>query len=55
MKKEEGDCCDVEDCPGFLEYPKPVDCSCHINPPCHVCTERKLTCPHCGYELEVTE
>ena len=55
MKKEEGDYCDVEDCPGFLEYPKPVDCSCHINPPCHACTERKLTCPHCGYELEVTE
>ena len=25
-------------------------CSCHINPPCSACTDKKLTCPECGWE-----
>ena len=52
MGSEEGDYCDMENCPGILEYPLPINCSCHINPPCHACVERKLTCPYCGYEME---
>lgn len=46
---EEGDCCDVEDCPGFMGYESVVGCSCHINPPCSQCVENPLVCLHCGW------
>jgi hypothetical protein len=50
--QQEGDCCDVEDCAGKLRYQEPVNCSCHISPPCGACLEVLLYCPHCGEEYE---
>jgi len=52
MDKEysEGDCCDVEDCPGVLGYEPVTDCSCYISPPCNRCVEKPLVCLHCGWE-----
>lgn len=49
---EEGSICPVAYCEGVLEYPKVVDCSCHINPPCFACVNNKLTCTICGEEIE---
>jgi hypothetical protein len=45
----EGDCCDVEDCVGFLGYEPVKNCSCHINPPCNKCVNNPLVCLHCGW------
>jgi hypothetical protein len=47
---EEGDRCDMEDCPGVLEYMREGDCYCHLVPPCHSCVEAPLTCAHCGWQ-----
>lgn len=35
---------------GKFGYPPVEGCSCHINPPCSTCTDRKLVCDECGYE-----
>ena len=51
-KHDEGSICDIEDCPGTLEYKTDGDCSCHIAPPCSVCTSSVLTCNHCGEKYE---
>ena len=51
---EEGDKCpECEE--GELYYPPVENCSCHINPPCSACTDRKLVCDKCGYEPEEPE
>ena len=47
---EEGDRCQQPKCDGKLAFPKPENCSCHINPPCLVCTSTVLTCQKCGWE-----
>lgn len=51
---EEGDTCgrknpDGTTCAGKLEFPPVENCSCHISPPCHKCTERRLVCAVCGW------
>jgi hypothetical protein len=53
--KHEGDTCNRIDgtnglCKGVLRCQEPVNCSCHINPPCGACTDAKLECPDCGWE-----
>jgi hypothetical protein len=52
---EEGDKCREKDCKGTLEYPEVENCSCHINPPCQVCTNNPLTCNECGWEEEAPD
>jgi len=47
---EEGDRCPQDKCEGKLDWPKTVNCSCHISPPCHACTSKVLTCKVCGWE-----
>lgn len=47
---EEGDGCPQPKCGGKLAWPKPENCSCHINPPCLACTRTVLTCKKCGWE-----
>lgn len=47
---EEGGDCPAPGCSGVLEYSKPENCSCHINPPCGACTSTFLLCPECGWE-----
>ena len=47
---DEGDKCPELDCEGILEFPLVENCSCHINSPCSVCVENKLTCNVCGWE-----
>lgn len=44
---EGGNC---NECTGFLHYPKPEGCSCHIHPPCGACEAVRLTCIQCGWE-----
>lgn len=51
---EEGDTC-PECKEGILRYSKAENCSCHINPPCSACTDRKLTCDKCGFAPEEPE
>lgn len=46
---EEGEVCLRDGCDGVLAYPKVVDCSCHLSPPCFACTENPLSCPACGW------
>jgi hypothetical protein len=46
----EGDCCDMEDCPGVLGYNPVENCSCINNPPCNQCVDNPLVCLHCGWE-----
>ena len=48
---EEGDIC-PENCGGRLHWPKTVNCSCHISPPCGGCTDKVLACNSCGWETE---
>lgn len=50
---KEGERCPY--CEGYLHYPEPVNCSCHISPPCNVCTESALACDQCGWEVEDVE
>ena len=38
-------------CEGVIEEER-LDCSCHISPPCHSCTNPQLSCPECGWEYE---
>jgi hypothetical protein len=52
---EEDEPCPFEGCEGLLQFGKPVNCSCHISPPCHACTEAQLTCGVCGWEVEDLE
>lgn len=40
------------ECSGTMRYPKIVNCSCHISPPCCACTDNRLTCEDCGLEEE---
>lgn len=51
---EEGDWCpsrvDGKQCKGKIDWPKTVNCSCHISPPCHACTSKVLTCSVCGWQ-----
>jgi len=49
---EEGDVCYRDGCLGRLEYPPPVNCYCHLNPPCGACMAVRLTCPDCDWEEE---
>lgn len=50
--KEEGDVCNRDGCDGVIEWSKPDNCSCHINPPCSSCLETYLLCPKCGWDDE---
>lgn len=50
--REEGAICNRDGCQGIMEWEKNGSCSCHINPPCSVCTDAKLTCNECGEEGE---
>ena len=46
---EEGDKCpECKD--GILDWEeRKTSCSCHINPPCSACTDRRLKCNKCGW------
>jgi len=47
---EEGEVCGRNGCKGIIRD-KPVEnCSCHISPPCHACTEDRAYCDECDYE-----
>lgn len=46
---EEGDNCPEPKCDGVLDWEPLVGCSCHINPPCSACTDRRLICNVCDY------
>lgn len=47
----EGERCNRDGCDGVMEVEKPNGCSCHINPPCHVCMDAAIYCPKCGEEV----
>lgn len=47
---EEGTACDQIGCNGKFEPTPPVNCSCHIHPPCSACTDAGYTCDTCGYD-----
>ena len=47
---EEGEICNRDGCQGIMTYVKEGSCSCHINPPCSVCTDARLQCSECGEE-----
>jgi hypothetical protein len=49
---EEGETCGRKGCAGIIDTIKEGSCSCHINPPCHVCTSARPYCPICGWEGE---
>lgn len=49
---ELGGPCPYAGCGGTMEPPPPENCSCHIAPPCHACTDRELTCTVCGWSVE---
>lgn len=56
-RAQEGEACAIilEDggiCPGRMEFGPPIDCSCHISPPCDSCVSRELECSECGQEME---
>lgn len=46
----EGDKC--PECEGKMHFPPVEGCYCHISPPCSACTDNKLTCDSCGYEVQ---
>ena len=48
---QEGDKCLHSDCLGLMLYSLSENCSCHISPPCSSCTNVRLTCNECGWEL----
>lgn len=50
--KEEGQVCGEMGCEGIIQFTSPVNCSCHINPPCNACEGVVLHCPVCGWEAE---
>lgn len=44
----DGDQCHM--CPGLMEPAPALGCSCHVDPPCHGCTERAVQCRVCGWQ-----
>ena len=51
--QEVGEVCNREDCKGVIEeHEKEGSCSCHINPPCGVCTTNREYCPECNWSGE---
>lgn len=49
----EGDICNRDGCDGEIEFNQPEEsCSCHINPPCSVCTTPHEYCPKCGWDAQ---
>jgi hypothetical protein len=46
---EEGQVCNRDGCVGVIEIADPVNCSCHISPPCGACTEPREFCPVCDW------
>lgn len=55
LEFDEGDKCRLPNCNGILELEKVENCSCHISPPCHRCTELRLLCSECGEEPDLEE
>lgn len=51
MIPDEGDPCRHGDCEGVYYFPVVENCSCHIDPPCMVHENIRLTCSACGDEL----
>lgn len=48
---EAGETCNRKNCLGVIELCEVENgCSCHINPPCPVCSNPREFCPECGYE-----
>lgn len=45
----EGDKCPFAGCDGILGFNPTVNCSCHIDAPCHQCVNNPLTCLTCGW------
>ncbi len=47
-----GDICNRDGCEGTL-YDREIEgcCSCHSNPPCSYCTEPRLACDECDWNL----
>ena len=57
---EEGQKCnrtayDLTRCTGTIVMESPIDCSCHICPPCSACMDCGLTCPACGWRSKDEE
>lgn len=50
--KNEGEVCNVDGCEGIIQYPKVINCSCHISPPCSACVDNELTCTECERVIE---
>lgn len=53
LEFDEGDKCRLHNCNGILELEKVENCSCHISPPCHRCTELRLLCSYIIKEVEI--
>lgn len=45
----EGEVCNRDSCTGVIELEDSEGCSCHINPPCSCCVDRKHYCPVCDW------
>lgn len=45
---EEGAKCTDDNCTGVYELNTPVNCKCHISPPCEPCLMEGLKCSECG-------
>jgi len=51
-----GDVCGRGGCVGVIAIElQEGSCSCHINPPCSFCTDKKYYCPVCGWRSEDDE
>ena len=46
----DGEVCNRDNCKGVIDLYPPINCSCHINPPCPACTNPQFYCPECGWE-----
>jgi hypothetical protein len=47
----EGETCNLDGCPGTLEFGRVENCSCHIAPPCGACVSNPLVCTGCYREI----
>lgn len=48
--ENEGDPCNRDGCDGVMVFEEVEGCTCHVSPPCAICTSARLLCDTCGEE-----
>lgn len=51
--RKEGETCNRDGCVGTMELDPPVNCSCHIDPPCSACVDPTFTCTECSVTVDM--